>query len=55
MEFIAWQESYSVGHSQLDQQHQRQVGMINNLGEAMEAGTEKMAMMNFRISINLLR
>lgn len=42
---MEWEEQYSVGNERLDQQHQRIVAMINALGEAMEAGTERPALM----------
>ncbi|MDD2541173.1 MAG: bacteriohemerythrin [Desulfuromonadaceae bacterium] len=45
MGVVAWEERYSVGNERLDQQHQKIVGMINLLGEAMDAGTERPALM----------
>ena len=45
MELVAWLESYRVGDEKLDGQHQRIVGMINALGEAMLAGNERAALM----------
>lgn len=45
MALVAWEEQYSVGNDRIDQQHQRIVAMINALGEAMETGTEKAALM----------
>jgi hemerythrin-like metal-binding protein len=45
MGVVAWEERYSVGNERIDQQHQRIVGMINRLGEAMDAGTERAALM----------
>lgn len=45
MALVEWQEWYSVGNERLDQQHQRIVAMINQLGEAMETGAEKTALM----------
>src|ERR1035437_8693715 len=44
MSVMAWEERYSVGNERIDQQHQRIVGMINRLGEAMDAGTEREAL-----------
>lgn len=45
MALVEWQTEYSVGSERLDQQHQRIVGMINQLGEAMDTGAEKTALM----------
>jgi hemerythrin-like metal-binding protein len=45
MEFVVWDEKYTVGDEQLDQQHKRIVNMINLLGEAMEAGKIRPALM----------
>lgn len=45
MGVVTWEERYSVGNERLDQQHQRIVGMINKLGEAMDAGAERPALM----------
>ena len=45
MVLVEWETRYSVGNEQLDQQHQRIVAMINQLGAAMDTGTEKPALM----------
>lgn len=42
---VEWQTTYSVDNERLDQQHQRIVAMINRLGEAMETGGERPALM----------
>jgi len=44
MALVEWQECYGVGNERLDQQHQRIVSMINQLGEAMDTGAEKTAL-----------
>ncbi len=44
MALVEWQECYSVGNERLDQQHQRLVAMINQLGEAMDTGSERPAL-----------
>lgn len=44
MELIEWQETYSVANQRIDQQHQRIVSMINQLGKAMETGAERPAL-----------
>lgn len=46
MGVVAWEERYSVGNERLDQQHQRIVAMINQLGEAMDAGADRPALVN---------
>ena len=38
MAFVQWKDSYSVGHPQIDQQHQRLLAMINELHDVMSAG-----------------
>lgn len=38
MAFIEWQPSFSVKVPELDQQHQRLVGMLNRMHEALHAG-----------------
>jgi len=45
MALVAWQDCYSVGNERIDQQHQRIVGMINQLGDAMDTGAERQALM----------
>lgn len=45
MSNISWKAEYSVGNSKLDQHHQRIVNMINLLGDAIDNGTEKAALM----------
>src|SRR5512145_1028561 len=37
--FIDWKESYSVGLPDIDLQHQRLIGIINRLHEAMKTGS----------------
>ena len=41
MAFIEWDERYNVGVARFNEQHQRLVGMINRLDEAMRQGTER--------------
>jgi hemerythrin len=41
MAFTTWKSTLSVKVEQLDQQHKRLVSMINDLYEAMKAGTGK--------------
>jgi hemerythrin-like metal-binding protein len=41
---IEWQDCYSVNNERIDQQHKRIVAMINQLGEAMENGSERPAL-----------
>ncbi len=36
--FIEWSEDMSVGHPELDRDHQRLIGILNNLGINMELG-----------------
>ena len=36
--FIAWSDEMSVGHAELDRDHQRLIGILNNLGVNMEQG-----------------
>lgn len=45
MVHVAWETRYSVGNECLDLQHQRIVAMINQLGEAMDSGTERPTLM----------
>ena len=40
-EYISWDESYSVSVKQLDEEHKKLVGMINELHEAMQVGKGK--------------
>jgi len=51
MELVEWQDSYSVGNEKLDQQHQRLVGLINQLGEAMNTGAERETLMKILNSL----
>ncbi len=44
MAFIEWQDSYSVDHPQLDQQHRTLVQMVNDLHAAMSAGQVQQAL-----------
>ena len=37
--FVAWRENYSVGHAELDQQHQRVLQLVNDLYAAIQNGT----------------
>lgn len=45
MALVEWDTCYCVGNDRLDQQHQRIVAMINQLGEAMDVGNERPALM----------
>lgn len=45
MALVEWEIRYSVGNDRIDQQHQRIIAMINLLGESMENGTERPALM----------
>lgn len=38
MAFMDWRDSFSVGVSAMDAQHQKLVGLINLLADAMQAG-----------------
>ena len=38
MAMLEWNDSLKVGHSVIDRDHQRLVGLINELGDAMSAG-----------------
>ncbi|HBH71413.1 MAG: Hemerythrin-like protein metal-binding protein [Parcubacteria group bacterium GW2011_GWC1_42_11] len=40
-DLIAWRESYNLGISEIDPQHQKLIGIINKLYNAMRASTEK--------------
>ncbi len=41
MAFLKWDDSYSVRIVEIDQQHQKLIGMINDLHEAMRQGKGK--------------
>lgn len=43
---IEWDEQYEVGHDLLNQQHQRMVAIINRLGDAIDGGKERPALMS---------
>ena len=51
MALVEWQACYSVGNERLDQQHQRLVGLINQLGESMDTGAERTALMKILNSL----
>ena len=51
MALVEWQECYSVGNEKLDQQHKRLVGMINQLGVAMDTGSERPVLMKILNSL----
>jgi hemerythrin len=36
--YVAWKDSYSVGHPELDAQHQTMFRLLNELHEALETG-----------------
>ena len=38
MAMMEWNDTLKVGHSAIDRDHQRLVGLINKLGDAMSAG-----------------
>jgi hemerythrin len=38
MAFVDWKPEYSVGNREIDEQHKRLVGLINQLHDAMKAG-----------------
>jgi hemerythrin-like metal-binding protein len=38
MAFVDWKQEYSVGNREIDEQHKRLVGLINQLHDAMKAG-----------------
>ncbi len=38
MPFIEWNEKLTIGHAQIDSQHQQLVRMVNELHDAMAAG-----------------
>lgn len=41
MKYIEWKETYSVNVKEIDEQHKKLIGMINELHEAMKAGKGK--------------
>ena len=41
MALFTWQDKYSVGIRQIDDQHKQLINMINELNDAMLAGKEK--------------
>lgn len=41
MAMMEWNDSLKVGHSMIDRDHQRLVGLINKLGDAMSSGQGK--------------
>lgn len=41
MALITWNESYSVNVAEIDRQHQKLIGMVNELNEAMKIGKGK--------------
>ncbi len=45
MAFIEWDDRYSVGVARFNEQHQRLVGMINRLDEAVHQGTERQVLL----------
>jgi hemerythrin-like metal-binding protein len=51
MALVEWQGCYSVGNERIDQQHQRLVGLINQLGEAMDTGAERPTLMKILNSL----
>ncbi len=43
MAMMEWNDSLKVGHSIIDRDHQKLVGLINELGDAMSAGRGRQA------------
>lgn len=41
MALITWNESFSVNVAEIDRQHQKLIGMVNDLNEAMKIGKGK--------------
>jgi len=41
MAMMEWKDALKVGHGAIDRDHQRLVGLINELGDAMSAGKGK--------------
>ena len=39
--YIQWKEDYSVGHDEIDKQHQQLIGIINDLFLAIKDGSEE--------------
>ena len=46
MAFFEWDDNYSVGVAEIDQQHQRLIGLINELHEAMTQGSSRNALVS---------
>ena len=44
MVLFEWDDTYSVNVGEIDEQHQKLVGMLNDLHEAMEQGKDKDAL-----------
>lgn len=46
MSLLAWQERYSVGIREIDEQHKQLINLINELNDAMLAGKGKEALLS---------
>ncbi len=46
MAYMDWKDYYSVNVREIDEQHKKLIGMINELHDAMKAGKGKAAMSN---------